>query len=200
MDTILLFSKHSAACRTFFQHEYSRVLTKLVCVDSKQMKSKVAALKVVSVPTLLVLFDSKILQRVVGVEEILSWIMLMSPPAVQPLQAPEQPPPPEQPSPPEQARTRVVDLPPVHDPPIQPHNTPRGPPVETQPEGYVPSTYVPQSLQQESHHPPEAASEGVTVVSSCDYKSSDFPDIPISKKGMSASEIAEAMKLERGQM
>jgi hypothetical protein len=198
MDTILLFSKHSAACQAFFDHDYSRVLTKRVSVDSKQMKLKLHTLKVVSVPTLLVLFDSKILQRVVGVDEILSWIMLMSPPALPPVTPqPQQHPPP---LPPQQARTSLADLPPVHDLPIQPHNTPRGPPVETQPEGYVPSTYVPQSLQQESHDPPEASTDTVTVVSNCDYKSSDFPDIPISKKGMSASEIAEAMKLERGQM
>jgi hypothetical protein len=82
MDTLLFYSKNSPSCSQLF--EALPFIEKIVCVDSPEIREKIGSLHIISVPTLLVMFQEKIVQRVIGVEDIIQWHELrMGPPQPQ---------------------------------------------------------------------------------------------------------------------
>lgn len=73
MDYLLLYSEYSPSSKQLLA-QFPALLDKAVCVDSAQMRTYVKHLKIVCVPTLLVLLQNKIVDRIFGGEAITQWL------------------------------------------------------------------------------------------------------------------------------
>lgn len=87
MDLIVIYSNYSPACRELFEL-FPHLTEKAVCADNAAFRGVVTEqLKVAAVPTLLVVEESTILRRVVGVDRIRNWLWMLSN-EIEPPQAP----------------------------------------------------------------------------------------------------------------
>ena len=77
MDLILLYSQHSDFCMKLAD-EFPNIMDRAVSVDSSQSREIADHLSVSVVPTLLVVAQDKIIQRVIGYYEIRNWLGLTS--------------------------------------------------------------------------------------------------------------------------
>jgi hypothetical protein len=75
MDYILFHSQYSPSSKKILE-EYPSILEKAVSVDSQGMRKYVKRLHIVCVPTLIVLLNNKIIDRIVGYDAISNWIMV----------------------------------------------------------------------------------------------------------------------------
>jgi len=76
MDYILFYSNYSPSSLKILQ-EFPQIMTKSVSVDSLQIRDYVKKINIMSVPTLVVLLNTKIVDRVIGHEDISTWLTQM---------------------------------------------------------------------------------------------------------------------------
>jgi hypothetical protein len=78
MDYILFYSEYSRSCQYLIQ-QFPDLLKKSVSIDSIGLEDYLKKLKIVSVPTLLIVLESStktsIVDRIVGYEEIYNWLI-----------------------------------------------------------------------------------------------------------------------------
>ncbi len=78
MDFIIIYSKYSHACVNLFEL-YPSLQSKGVCVDEKQLRLRIMKdLNITVVPTLLVVDTTRIIQRIIGLENIKIWLWATS--------------------------------------------------------------------------------------------------------------------------
>lgn len=75
MDFILFYSQFSNASRKLIE-EYPSLTEKSVSVDSSQIRNIIKNMSIVCVPTLLLHNNGKIVERIIGYEDIVSWITI----------------------------------------------------------------------------------------------------------------------------
>lgn len=79
MDFLLIYSDYSQACGQLFQMYSNLKETKGLCADTTYMRELLLTeLKVTAVPTLLVIDQEKVLQRVIGIDNIKNWLWMIS--------------------------------------------------------------------------------------------------------------------------
>lgn len=76
MDYVIFYSNFSSSCAKLFQ-EFPQIMTKAVSVDSLQMRSYLKTINIVCVPTLVVILNNKIVDRIVGDQDISNWLTQM---------------------------------------------------------------------------------------------------------------------------
>lgn len=79
MDFLIVHSNYSDACNKLFE-EYPKLReTKSICADSAPIRKIIIDdMKVTAVPTLLVLGDKTVLQRIIGSDAIKNWLWIVS--------------------------------------------------------------------------------------------------------------------------
>jgi hypothetical protein len=75
MDYILFHSQYSASSRKLLE-EFPTITEKGVLVDSAVMRTYAKKLHIVCVPTLVIILDNKIVERIVGYEHIQNWLLV----------------------------------------------------------------------------------------------------------------------------
>lgn len=73
MDYICFYSKYSNKCKQLLD-EFPFLHQKSVCVDNIQIREAARELKIVAVPTVAMTYRDRILERVVGTDEIEQWV------------------------------------------------------------------------------------------------------------------------------
>ena len=73
MDFILFYSQFSNVSRKLLE-EYPSLIDKSVSVDSSQIRNIIKKMSIVCVPTLLLHNNGKIVERIIGYEDIVHWI------------------------------------------------------------------------------------------------------------------------------
>ena len=75
MDYLIFSSRFSPSCQKVLD-EFPGALSKIVMIDSKSMRDYAKKLKIVCVPTLIVILGDKIIERIVGFESIQNWLLI----------------------------------------------------------------------------------------------------------------------------
>jgi hypothetical protein len=75
MDYILFHSQYSASSKKLLE-EFPTIAEKGVLVDSNVMRNYAKKLHIVCVPTLVIILDNKIVERIVGYEYIQNWLLV----------------------------------------------------------------------------------------------------------------------------
>ena len=73
MDYILFHSQYSSSSKKLLE-EFPSLFEKSVSVDSKQIRMYLKDLAIVSVPTLVLILHDKIVDRIIGYENIINWL------------------------------------------------------------------------------------------------------------------------------
>jgi len=75
MDYILFHSQYSPSSKKLLE-EFPSISEKAVSVDSEGMRRYMKRINIVCVPTLILILNNKIVDRIVGVDKISNWIMV----------------------------------------------------------------------------------------------------------------------------
>lgn len=75
MDYILFHSQYSSSSVKLIE-EFPSIVEKGVLVDSIAMRNYVKQLRIVCVPTLVVILDNKIVERIMGFENVRNWLIV----------------------------------------------------------------------------------------------------------------------------
>jgi len=75
MDYILFHSQYSPSSRKLIE-EFPSILEKSVPVDSSAMRTYAKKLHIFCVPTLVIIMDNKIIERISGYENIYNWLVV----------------------------------------------------------------------------------------------------------------------------
>lgn len=75
MDYILFHSQYSPSSRKLFE-QFPSLNEKAVSVDSMAMRAYAKRLHVICVPTLVVILNNKIIERIVGYENVYNWLVV----------------------------------------------------------------------------------------------------------------------------
>ncbi len=75
MDYILFHSQYSPSSKKLLE-EFPSISEKSVSVDSEGMRRYMKRINIVCVPTLILILNNKIVDRIVGVDKITNWIMV----------------------------------------------------------------------------------------------------------------------------
>lgn len=73
MDYLLFYSQYSNASQKLLD-EFPSLMEKSVSVDSLQMREYLKKIAIVSVPTLILILNEKIVDRIIGYENISDWL------------------------------------------------------------------------------------------------------------------------------
>lgn len=123
MDYILFHSQYSPSSKKLFE-DFPALIEKGICVDSNLMRAQVKKLHIVCVPTMIIILNNKIVDRIVGYEKIYNWVMitLYRTNQFQPAQQPNTDTPPVQQSQPQRQPDIPQDEPVEYDKPAQQTN------------------------------------------------------------------------------
>lgn len=75
MDYILFHSQYSTSSQKLIE-QFPSILEKAVLVDSMAMRAYAKRLHIICVPTLIIIMDNKIVERIVGYENIHNWLVV----------------------------------------------------------------------------------------------------------------------------
>jgi hypothetical protein len=75
MDYILFHSQYSPSSRKLIE-QFPSISEKTVLVDSVAMRAYAKRLHIICVPTLVVILNNKIIERIVGYENIYNWLVV----------------------------------------------------------------------------------------------------------------------------
>jgi hypothetical protein len=75
MDYILFHSQYSPSSRKLIE-QFPPISEKAVLVDSVAMRAYAKRLHIICVPTLIVILNNKIVERIVGYENIYNWVVV----------------------------------------------------------------------------------------------------------------------------
>lgn len=79
MDFLVIYSNYSNACGELFQLYPNLRDSKGVCADNKDLRELIINdLKIAAVPALIVIDDKNILQRIIGIDRIKTWLWSIS--------------------------------------------------------------------------------------------------------------------------
>ena len=73
MDYLLFYSQYSSSSQKVLE-DFPSLIEKSVSVDSKQIRMYLKNLSIVSVPTLVLILHDKIIDRIIGYENIVDWL------------------------------------------------------------------------------------------------------------------------------
>ena len=75
MDYILFHSRYSPSSQKLVE-QFPSIVEKAVLVDSTAMRAYAKRLHIICVPTLVIIMDNKIIERIVGYENIQNWLIV----------------------------------------------------------------------------------------------------------------------------
>lgn len=73
MDYLLFYSQYSSSSQKVLE-DFPSLMEKSISVDSKQIRMYLKNLSIVSVPTLVLILHDKIIDRIIGYENIVDWL------------------------------------------------------------------------------------------------------------------------------
>lgn len=76
MDYILFYSNYSQACKSLLD-EFPTLIQKSVKIDSLEIYTYVKKIHIESVPTLIVFINNKIIDRIIGSDDIKNWLLTL---------------------------------------------------------------------------------------------------------------------------
>ncbi len=75
MDYILFYSQYSPSSMKLIE-QFPSILEKSVSVDSSAMRTYAKKLHIICVPTLVIIMDNKIIERISGYENVYNWLIV----------------------------------------------------------------------------------------------------------------------------
>lgn len=75
MDYMLFHSKYSPSSKKLFE-DFPGLTDKGVCIDSPTMRAHVRKLHIICVPTMVIILNNKIVDKIVGYDKISNWLLI----------------------------------------------------------------------------------------------------------------------------